>query len=184
MIMAMVVVLPAPLPPSRPVIEPSANRKRDAVDRRHPLVDLGQAVDFYGGLGGHEPQMWRVARDGGKSGAHGYSAVAGGWMRPPRQDRQKDGSGEASTHHENWTFRSRRSWRTAGSASFRRAALNSPAPPTRPASIACMSPSITRRRSIWCRCRASISPRSRARPSTMRLGPLVYLLAALSRRCG
>ena len=36
----------------------------------------------------------------------------------------------------------------------------------RPASIACMSPSIMRRRSIWCRCRASISPPSRARPST------------------
>ena len=32
MIMAMVVVLPAPLPPSSPVIEPGCERKRNAVD--------------------------------------------------------------------------------------------------------------------------------------------------------
>ena len=53
-IMAMVVVLPAPLPPSSPVIEPGAQRKRNAVDRAGGLVDLDQLVDGDGGLGG----MW------------------------------------------------------------------------------------------------------------------------------
>ena len=38
----------------------------------------------------------------------------------------------------------------------------------------------TRRRSTWCRCRASISARWRARPSACRLGPLVYLLPLYS----
>ena len=65
MIMAMVVVLPAPLPPSSPVIEPRGDRKRDVVDGRHLLVDLDEALDFdgrYGGFPGHDPQMWRARR--------------------------------------------------------------------------------------------------------------------------
>ena len=52
MIIAMVVVLPAPLPPSSPVIEPPLERERDAVDRAGGLVDLDQLVDGDGGHGG------------------------------------------------------------------------------------------------------------------------------------
>ena len=41
----MVVVLPAPLPPSSAVHGAGLDRKRDAVDRGHGLVALDQAVD-------------------------------------------------------------------------------------------------------------------------------------------
>ena len=60
MIIAMVVVLPAPLPPSKPGDRAGRERKRNAVDGRHLLVDFDQPLDGYGGRGGHEPQMWRV----------------------------------------------------------------------------------------------------------------------------
>ena len=67
MIMAMVVVLPAPLPPSSPVIEPGAMRKRHAIDRRRVPVDFDEAVDFYGGRGWHGPRRCGVyAANGGK----------------------------------------------------------------------------------------------------------------------
>ena len=55
-IMAMVVVLPAPLPPSSPVMVPgsSANEMPSTAQRGLALggVDLGEAVDFDGGGGG------------------------------------------------------------------------------------------------------------------------------------
>ena len=58
---AIVVVLPAPLPPSSPVIEPRGKRKRNSVDRGRGLVDLGQAVGANGGFGGgvHGPAVRR-----------------------------------------------------------------------------------------------------------------------------
>ena len=49
MIMAMVVVLPAPLPPSRPVIEPCGSGKGHAVHGGAALVDFDQAVGGDGG---------------------------------------------------------------------------------------------------------------------------------------
>ena len=45
---AMVVVLPAPLPPRSPVIEPGVEREGNAVDRRDGLVDFDEAIDGYG----------------------------------------------------------------------------------------------------------------------------------------
>ena len=47
--MAMVVVLPAPLPPSRPVIEPAARRNEMPSTAASALVELDQAVDGDGG---------------------------------------------------------------------------------------------------------------------------------------
>jgi hypothetical protein len=67
MIIAMVVVLPAPLPPSRPVTARQA--ERDAVDRGRGLVRLDQMVDRDGGLGGGFGGRFRHAADVPPSGA-------------------------------------------------------------------------------------------------------------------
>ena len=45
---AMVVVLPAPLPPSRPVIEPGASVNEMPSTAGIGLVDFDEAVDGYG----------------------------------------------------------------------------------------------------------------------------------------
>ena len=63
MIMAMVVVLPAPLPPSSPVMLPRAMAKRDVVD------GAGGLVDFY--------QMRDVDRRGPAGSAAGNGGVTG-----------------------------------------------------------------------------------------------------------
>ena len=49
MMVAMVVVLPAPLPPSSAVQDPGRERKGNAVHGGHGLVDLDQTVDGDGG---------------------------------------------------------------------------------------------------------------------------------------
>ena len=43
--MAIVVVLPAPLPPSSPTVSPGATREADPVHREHFAVALGQPFD-------------------------------------------------------------------------------------------------------------------------------------------
>ena len=44
--MAMVVVLPAPLPPSSPSVVPLGHREADAVDGQYVAVALGQPLDL------------------------------------------------------------------------------------------------------------------------------------------
>ena len=59
----MVVVLPAPLPPRMPVIEPGAIENEMPSTAGDLLVDLGQALDGDGGLVGRRWIMMAIIRN-------------------------------------------------------------------------------------------------------------------------